>query len=185
MASVGDETLVPEGQNFGAQASGVEWTVIILTCQHKDSVYAFQRELEIRQRKGSIAAGVVLLTVEDPEAHVGSGGATLNALLVAAEHLSARAGYTVVTSDVLRTARLLILHMGRDFPFDDCGRSFTCFPMENPSGKAEALVCNIDVQLYLMTHKLGPGSPPGVWVCSTDMILTIPSYPGNEPKVIL
>lgn len=177
MASVGDETLVPEGQNFGAQASGVEWTVIILTCQHKDSVYAFQRELEIRQRKGSIAAGVVLLTVEDPEAHVGSGGATLNALLVAAEHLSARAGYTVVTSDVLRTARLLILHMGRDFPFDDCGRSFTCFPMENPSGKAEALVCNIDVQLYLMTHKLGPGSPPGVWVCSTDMILTIPSYP--------
>lgn len=52
-------------------------------------------ELEIRQRKGSIAAGVVLLTVEDPEAHVGSGGATLNALLVAAEHLSARAGYTV------------------------------------------------------------------------------------------
>lgn len=43
---------------------------------------------------------------------------------------------------------------GRDFPFDDCGRSFTCFPMENPSGKAEALVCNIDVQLYLMTHKV-------------------------------
>ncbi|XP_051884438.1 L-fucose kinase isoform X2 [Pristis pectinata] len=177
MANVGGETLVSEEQNFGAQATGVEWTIIILTCQYKDSVYAFQRELEIRQRKGSIAPGVVLLTVGDPEAHVGSGGATLNALLVAAEHLSARAGYTVVTSDVLQTARLLILHMGRDFPFDDCGRSFTCFPMENPTGKAEALVCNIDVLLHLMTHKLGPGSPPGVWVCSTDMILTVPSYP--------
>ncbi|GCB64857.1 hypothetical protein scyTo_0011810 [Scyliorhinus torazame] len=70
-----------------------------------------RRELEIRQHKGSIAPGVVLLTVEDPEIRVGSGGATLNALLVAAEHLSAKAGYTVVTSDVLQTARILILHM--------------------------------------------------------------------------
>ncbi|XP_038663039.1 L-fucose kinase isoform X2 [Scyliorhinus canicula] len=83
----------------------------------------------------------------------------------------------VVTSDVLQTARILILHMGRDFPFDDCGRSFTCLPMENPDSKAEALVCNIDVLLHTMTYKLGPGCTPGVWVCSTDMILTIPSYP--------
>uniref|UniRef100_UPI00398EB101 L-fucose kinase isoform X2 n=1 Tax=Pristiophorus japonicus TaxID=55135 RepID=UPI00398EB101 len=164
MASKADgqhaETLATEQQNFGSQPKGVEWTVIVLTCQYKDSVYAFQRELEIRQQKGSIAPGVVLLTVEDPEAHVGSGGATLNALLVAAEHLSARAGY-----------------MGRGFPFDDCGRSFTCLPVESPNSKAEALVCNIDVLLHIMAHKLGPGCPPGVWVCSTDMILTIPSYP--------
>ncbi|XP_067853740.1 L-fucose kinase [Heptranchias perlo] len=171
------ETLTTEQQNFSSQPKGVEWTVIVLTCQYKDSVYAFQRELEIRQHKGSIAPGVVLLTVEDPEAHVGSGGATLNALLVAAEHLSARAGYTVVTSDVLQTARILILHMGRDFPFDDCGRSFTCLPVENPNSQAEALVCNIDILLHIMTYKLGPGCTPGVWVCSTDMILTVPSYP--------
>uniref|UniRef100_A0A4W3ITY9 L-fucose kinase n=1 Tax=Callorhinchus milii TaxID=7868 RepID=A0A4W3ITY9_CALMI len=161
------------------QSKGVEWTVIVLTCQYKDSVYTFQRELEIRQQKGFISPGVVLLTVEDPKAQVGSGGATLNALLVAAEHLSARAGYTVVTSDVLRTSRILILHMGRDFPFDDCGRSFTCLPAERLDSEVEALVCNIDILLHIMTHKLGPGSPPGVWVCSTDMILTIPSYPGN------
>ncbi|XP_069757073.1 L-fucose kinase isoform X3 [Narcine bancroftii] len=177
MATAGEETLASEEQQIGGQAGELEWTVIILTCQFKDSVRAFHRELEIRQRKGSIAPGVALLTVEDPEAHVGSGGATLNALLVAAEHLSAKAGYTVVTSDVLQKARILILHMGRDFPFDGCGRSFTCFAMENPTCKAEALVCNIDVLLHLMTHKLGPGSPPGVWVCSTDMVLTVPSNP--------
>ncbi|XP_067905880.1 L-fucose kinase [Heterodontus francisci] len=171
------ETLAGEQQKFGSQPKGVDWTVIALTGHHKDSMYAFQRELEIRQQKGSIAPDVVLLTVEDPEARVGSGGATLNALLVAAEHLSAKAGYTVVTSDVLQTARILILHMGRDFPFDDCGRSFTCLPVENPNSKAEALVCNIDVLLHIMTYKLGPGCTPGVWVCSTDMILTVPSYP--------
>lgn len=52
-------------------------------------------ELEIRQKREQIPAGTLLLAVEDPQTRVGSGGATLNALLVAAEHLSARAGFTV------------------------------------------------------------------------------------------
>ncbi|NWS47635.1 FUK kinase, partial [Probosciger aterrimus] len=120
----------------------------------------------------------LLLAVEDPWACLGSGGATLNALLVAAEHLSARAGCTVVTSDVLKEAHILILHTGRDFSFDDCGRAFTCLPVEEPGAAAEALVCNLDSLLGTMTHQLCVGSPPGVWVCSTDMLLTVPSAPG-------
>ena len=62
-------------------------------------------ELEIRQKREQIPAGTLLLVVEDPEVHVGSGGATLNALLVAAEHLSARAGFTVSGPDVPSSAR--------------------------------------------------------------------------------
>ncbi|XP_037372010.1 L-fucose kinase [Talpa occidentalis] len=160
------------------QPKGVQWTVIILTCQYKDCVQVFQRELELRQKREQIPAGTVLLAVEDPETRVGSGGATLNALLVAAEHLSARAGFTVVTSDVLHSAWILILHMGRDFPFDDCGRAFACLPVENPQAPVEAVVCNLDCLLDIMSHRLGPGSPPGVWVCSTDMLLSVPPNPG-------
>nr|XP_030719238.1 L-fucose kinase isoform X3 [Globicephala melas] len=160
------------------QPKGVDWTVIILTCQYKDSVEVFQRELEIRQKREQIPTRTLLLAVEDPEVHVGSGGATLNALLVVAEHLSARAGFTVVTSDVLHSAWILILHMGRDFPFDDCGRAFTCLPVENPQAPVEAVVCNLDCLLDIMSHRLGPGSPPGVWVCSTDMLLSVPPNPG-------
>lgn len=52
-------------------------------------------ELEIRQQRGVLPPEALLLTVSDPQERLGSGGATLNALLVAAEHLSARAGYTV------------------------------------------------------------------------------------------
>lgn len=65
-------------------------------------------ELEIRRDRGSLGRETILLTVEDPKAQVGSGGATLNALLVAAEHLSAQAGYTVSppTSPPLPPARL-------------------------------------------------------------------------------
>ncbi|XP_006860375.1 PREDICTED: L-fucose kinase [Chrysochloris asiatica] len=160
------------------QPKGVDWTVVILTCQYKESVQVFQRELEVRQKREQIPAGTLVLAVEDPETRVGSGGATLNALLVAAEHLSAQAGFTVITSDVLQSARILILHMGRDFPLDDCGRAFTCLPVENPQSPVEAVVCNLDNLLDIMTYRLGPGSPPGVWVCSTDMLLSVPPNPG-------
>ncbi|XP_068883039.1 L-fucose kinase isoform X2 [Aphelocoma coerulescens] len=158
-----------------------EWSAILLTCRRgHGSVSALQRELEVRRLRGGLGPRppALLLAVEDPWARLGSGGATLNALLVAAEHLSARAGCTVVTADVLRDARILILHMGRDFSFDDCGRAFTCLPAEEPGAPAEALVCNLDSLLGTMTHRLCVGSPPGVWVCSTDMLLTVPSTPG-------
>ncbi|XP_048371210.1 L-fucose kinase isoform X2 [Sphaerodactylus townsendi] len=153
----------------------MEWTVIVLTCQYKDSVFAFHRELEVRRDRGTLGQRPILLTVEDPKVQVGSGGATLNALLVAAEHLSARAGYTVVTSDVLQKARILILHMGRDFLFDDCSRAFTCLPIEDPAAPIEALTCNLDSLLATLTYQVCKGSPPGVWVCSTDMLLSMPA----------
>lgn len=52
-------------------------------------------ELKARQAKGLIASSTHLLAVADPDARVGSGGATLNALLVATELLSSQDGYTV------------------------------------------------------------------------------------------
>lgn len=52
-------------------------------------------ELELRQKRGTLAGDALLLTVRDRQEPLGSGGATLNALLVAAEHLSSKAGYTV------------------------------------------------------------------------------------------
>lgn len=52
-------------------------------------------ELELRQQRDSPLKDALLLTVQDRQEPLGSGGATLNALLVAAEHLSNRAGHTV------------------------------------------------------------------------------------------
>ncbi|KAG8523673.1 L-fucose kinase [Galemys pyrenaicus] len=152
------------------QQKGVEWTVIILTCQYKDCVQVFQRgaldqggeagrqvpacvlttELELRQKREQIPAGTLLLAVEDPEMRVGSGGATLNALLVAAEHLSARAGFT-----------------GRDFPFDDCGRAFACLPVENPQAPVEAVVYNLDCLLDIMSHRVRWAAALGPCACET------------------
>uniref|UniRef100_A0AAQ4QDP6 L-fucose kinase n=1 Tax=Gasterosteus aculeatus aculeatus TaxID=481459 RepID=A0AAQ4QDP6_GASAC len=154
---------------------GFPWTVVVLTCQHKDSVYSFQRELELRQQRGSLSAGALVLTVQDRQEPLGSGGATLNALLVAAEHLSSRAGHTVVTADVLDEAHVLILHSGRDFPWSSCSRAFCWVPApEEPNCRVQAPVCCVDLLLDRLSTNICPGSPPGVWVCSTDMILNIP-----------
>ncbi|XP_020504500.3 L-fucose kinase [Labrus bergylta] len=155
-------------------SGGFRWTVVVLTCQHKDSVYAFQRELELRQQRGSLSQGALVLTVRDRQEPLGSGGATLNALLVAAEHLSSRAGHTVVTADVLDDAHILILHTGRDFPWSSCSRAFCWLPAERPEQRVQAPVCCVDLLLDCLTNQVCPGSPPGVWVCSTDMVLTVP-----------
>ncbi|XP_068549098.1 L-fucose kinase isoform X1 [Anas acuta] len=167
---------------MAAAAAGGGWAAVVLTCRRGGSVPALRRELELRRRRGALGPEppVVVVVLEDPWARLGSGGATLNALLAAAERLSARAGGTVVTSDVLRDARILVLHMGREFSFDDCGRAFTCLPAEDPDAPAEAPVCNLDSLLHTLTHRLCVGSPPGLWVCSTDMLLTVPSAPGID-----
>lgn len=159
------------------------WTAIVLTCSNKHYAYAYQKELETRQLKGLISRDALVLTVEDPEARIGSGGATLNALLVVTEHLSAKAGYTVVASDVLKEARILIMHMGRTYPYDACGRAFVTLPLHRHDSKpsSSSLVCNFD-QLYdQMTANIAADSPPGVWVCSTDMMLTIPC--NSQPAI--
>ena len=75
-----------------------------------------QQELEARQKKGLIDKNILLLTVEDPKARVGSGGATLNALYVVAEYLGAKLGHTIVTTDILQKANIILIHMGRNFP---------------------------------------------------------------------
>ena len=58
-------------------------------------MFLLHAELEARQAKGQIDKDVILLTVEDPKTNVGSGGATINALLTVVEHISARQGFTV------------------------------------------------------------------------------------------
>ncbi|XP_031698130.1 L-fucose kinase-like, partial [Anarrhichthys ocellatus] len=81
----------------------------------------------------------------------------------------------VVTADVLDEAHILILHSGRDFPWSSCSRAFCWLPApERPDQRVQAPVCCLDLLLDRLGTQICSGSPPGVWVCSTDMILSIP-----------
>ena len=59
-------------------------------------------EIEIRQKKLLIHPDTVILCVVDPKPNIGSGGATLNAILHITEHISASEGYTVSYCLLLR-----------------------------------------------------------------------------------
>ncbi len=90
------------------------WDVIVSTCQSTETAISIRNgivaslgdevpvcdvishvELHIRQRKGILSRDVAFLVVEDPKPNVGSGSATLNALLCVAEYLAAKEGLTV------------------------------------------------------------------------------------------
>ncbi|XP_052816161.1 L-fucose kinase-like [Mya arenaria] len=155
--------------------SKVKWTAVVITCPRKEWSLILQRELEFRQIKGYIDKDVFLLTVEDPKQDVGSGGATINALLTVAEYISAQRGFTVLTTDILKDARILILHNGRGYAYDSCGRPFTGLPVKMCGLDHEGIVSMVDLIVKLITEKIGVHSGAGVWVSSLDMILSLPN----------
>ena len=55
-------------------------------------------EIVLRKKKNQIHHDTLILCVVDPKPNIGSGGATLNAILHVTEHISALQGYTVSSS---------------------------------------------------------------------------------------
>nr|XP_039262133.1 L-fucose kinase-like [Styela clava]XP_039262134.1 L-fucose kinase-like [Styela clava] len=153
----------------------MSWDAIAVTCKTTDHADAVRKELVLRQKRGWLPRDVVLLCVEDPQEGLGSGGATLNALLVVAEHLSAKNELTVVSTDILENTRILIIHLGRYFFHDPCGRAFVSLPVSRSNEEMEDVFTIFDAIYQTVTNQLNSKSPPGLWVCSSDMILTLPS----------
>ena len=150
------------------------WDVLVLTCKTKQFAAAAQSQLDQKKMQGLLPENLVTFCIEDPQEGIGSGGATLNALLIVTEHLSAKSGFTVVTSDVLKNARILLMHTGRYFSYGPCSRSFVCLPLSPETGESECLITNFDVLYHVVTTQLSEGSPAGLWVCSCDMLLSFP-----------
>ena len=61
----------------------------------------------MKQEKGLIDNDSLIICVEDPEEPIGSGGATLNALLVVAEALSARKKYRVNSTKIVELTSII------------------------------------------------------------------------------
>ncbi|XP_059142125.1 L-fucose kinase-like [Physella acuta] len=154
----------------------VAWDAVVLTCSNKEWTQTLQHELDIHHKKGYLGKDVIHLVVEDPKSNVGSGGATLNALVTVVEYMSARRGFTVINGDVLKNAKILILHTGRRYTYEACSRPFVTLPAVRSRPEFDGLIYNFDLIYSIITHKIGVFSGAGVWVCSTDMVLSLPSF---------
>ena len=69
-------------------------------------------ELLVRQKKGLIPPETHILVVDDPRPNIGSGSATLNAIVCVAEYLAARDGFKVRGRRSLAQPRAVLV----DFP---------------------------------------------------------------------
>lgn len=97
------------------------WDVVAVTAQTASEALAFQSELKQRRALGAlpgVTKDTIVLAVPDPHPRpeapwetkntvVGSGGATLNAVLAVAEQLSARQGTGTLDSTVLQSKRVV------------------------------------------------------------------------------
>ncbi|KAK8795498.1 hypothetical protein WA158_000155 [Blastocystis sp. Blastoise] len=148
-----------------------EFTAIVVTAANAKQAAAYQIELEVRQKKGLIAKNTLILAVPDPSsARVGSGGATFNALVAATERLSARKGYASISPDILSNSKIAIIHSGGDSRRSPCqslcGKAWSAVNAEN-----EGNVMTPFDFLLLNLSQLFAGSPPGIIVCSSDVLL--------------
>lgn len=146
---------------------------IVVTCCSLKWATAIEAELRILKARSIISKSAKILTIEDPASNIGSGAATLNALLVVTEYLSAQNGYTVVSPDVLEKSRILILHHGREYALEPCGKAFMSVPGIHAASIDQINGHSTNLENLLnVTSQMQENGPPGVWVCSTDMILT-------------
>ena len=100
------------------------WDVVAVTAETVSEARAFQAELGQRRELGAlpgVTKDTILLAVPDPHPRpeapwetkstvVGSGGATLNAVLAVAEQLSARNGTGTLDATVLQSKRVVRCH---------------------------------------------------------------------------
>ncbi|CAF0975030.1 unnamed protein product [Brachionus calyciflorus] len=162
-----------------------KWTAIVLTCANKNSSIAYQKELELKKKKNLIDQETLIICIEDPERPIGSGGATLNALLVVSEALCAKKKLKLTVIDELKDKYILIMHMGRQYPFDLISKGFCTLPIQNQ--ETNDLLNNFDLLYNTITYQIANfenetfKSDPGIYVCSTDMIFSIPQ---NEKILI-
>ncbi|KAL1437280.1 hypothetical protein MTO96_001353 [Rhipicephalus appendiculatus] len=146
---------------------------IVVTCSSLKWATAIESELRILQARNIISKSAKVLTIQDPASNIGSGAATLNALLVVTECLSAESGYTVVSPDVLEKSRILILHHGREYALEPCGKAFMSVPGIHAASIDQINGHSTNLENLLnVASQMQENGPPGVWVCSTDMILT-------------
>ena len=155
------------------------WTAVVVTCPQQAWCQAVQEEVAAAMAQTGEAAELVLV-VPDPgtTGGVGSGGASLNALLVLTEHLSARAGHTTIVPELLAEAKVLILHLG----------PATALPLPTglayvPSSTASPLPSTSLARSLTIASLLARDAGPGVLVASTDILLTGALAPHPGPRL--
>eukprot|EP00937_MAST-01D_sp_MAST-1D-sp2_P001135 g1135.t1 len=158
----------------GTQGGAVFDAVVVTTC-HETQCIAIREELARRPAFNDLVA----LSVADPHSRrVGSGGGTLNALVEAAEALTAKAHggrRTPIDEALLRKSKICIIHSG-----GDSQRS----PTQSVCGKAWSWLNSVDTSDEAAAGATGSASVSAAASRSSEVVAESTSMP-NAPFDIL
>ncbi|MCD8196471.1 MAG: bifunctional fucokinase/L-fucose-1-P-guanylyltransferase [Lachnospiraceae bacterium] len=136
------------------------WDYIILTASNEAQARAYEEQIAYRRQIHQLPETTHFAVLPDPDGkRVGSGGATLNALLY------------VCRREALTGKRILVIHSGGDSKripqYSACGKLFSPVPRLLPDGRRSTL---FDEFLIGMST-VAPRISEGMLVCSGDVLL--------------
>ncbi|KAI9560787.1 hypothetical protein GHT06_011739 [Daphnia sinensis] len=150
------------------------WTCITVTCRDVTWASAITEELSILNSQNLLSSQLCVISPDCRETE-GDGEATLNALLVTLERLTnmgnSKNGRTF--GEILAESHILIVHRERltKNPFCYWPNGLADFPTQNKNKNGSGLETYIEF-ITNLGLQLKEKAPPGVWVASTDCILS-------------
>eukprot|EP00755_Sulcionema_specki_P010692 Sspe_Gene.7068::Locus_2383_Transcript_1_1_Confidence_1.000_Length_3074::g.7068::m.7068/K05305/FUK; fucokinase len=164
------------------------WDAVAISTHHQADAVTFCALLQDRLAMSpdwgiqlGISASTMIFPVPDPFASevpkqgdvaVGSGGATLNAFLHVAEHISAQKQSGTIETDVFKDWRIVVLLCGSahcDASSSHLGKALAPLPVGPSPTLAYGGMSNVELMLVNL-RRLADRSP-AVWVCSTEWLL--------------
>lgn len=153
-------------QNILQNPCNLFWDYVILTASNEAQASGYINQIEHRKKIGQIPQGTHYAVLPDPDGkRVGSGGATLNALLyVSAEE-------TKKNNPNPFDKKILVIHSGGDSKrvpqYSACGKLFSPVPRLLPDGRRSTLFDEFMIGMSTVASRISSG----MLVCSGDALL--------------
>ena len=112
------------------------WDYIILTASNEEQATAYEEQIELRLKQGTLPSQTHYAVLPDPDGkRVGSGGATFTVMKYISEQSTEK--------DCFAGKRILVIHSGGDSKrapqYSACGKLFSPVPRELPDGRRSTL----------------------------------------------
>ncbi|XP_076049202.1 L-fucose kinase-like isoform X2 [Oratosquilla oratoria] len=156
------------------------WAVIVITCATPKLCEFMNKACGYLKAHNLLPPHELLLVITDPHHEVdehckgvGSGGATINALLIAIENMSAQQGFTTISPDLIYTGRILLINHGREFAHCPGGTIMLPLDQKFHLGLGENTPCHPTLLQYVMhmATQISSKSSSGVWITTVDAFL--------------
>ncbi len=153
-------------QNILTNKNLSTWDYVILTASNEAQAKGYLSQIEYRKAIGSIPANSHYAVLPDPDGkRVGSGGATLNAILYVSKQEE------LLGNTCPFDKRILVIHSGGDSKrvpqYSACGKLFSPVPRVLPDGRRSTLFDEFMIGMSTVAPRIGAG----MLVCSGDVLL--------------